>query len=186
MLLKLNETKRRWLGFISVVSAIALIFTDQSILPIAIPTIQRDFQTTSFQTQWMINSYFLSMSIFILASGKMADIIGKRRIFLLGLTIFLFSSLFCAIAMNSIWLISFRVVQGIGGAMMIPSSYAILLDLFPAEKRGFAVGLNTAVGSFFLVAAPYIGGIFTQYLSWRWIFLINFPICFIVQIFGIL
>ncbi|NGX28765.1 MAG: Multidrug resistance protein Stp [Candidatus Anoxychlamydiales bacterium] len=186
MLLKLSERKRRWLGFISVVSAIALIFTDQSILPVAIPTIQRDFQTTSFQTQWMINAYFLSMSIFILASGTITDIIGRRRIFLLGLSTFLFASLFCAIAMNSIWLISFRVVQGIGGAMMIPSSYAILLDLFPADKRGFAVGLNTAVGSFFLVAAPYIGGVFTQYLSWRWVFWINIPICFVGQIFAIL
>ncbi|NGX62757.1 MAG: Multidrug resistance protein Stp [Candidatus Anoxychlamydiales bacterium] len=186
MLLKLTEKQRRWLGFISVASCIALIFTDQSILPVAIPTIQKDLLATSFQGQWMINSYLLSMAVFILAAGKLSGIIGYRRIFLLGLTIFLFASLFCAISINSIWLISFRFIQGIGAAMMIPSSYTILLDLFPANRRGLAVGINTAVGSFFLSLAPYIGGLLTQYLSWRWVFWINIPICFIGQIFGIL
>ncbi len=186
MLLKLSEKKRRWLGFISVVSSVALIFTDQSILPVAIPTIQKDFQTSSTQTQWMINSYFLSMSIFILAAGKIADIIGRRRVFLIGLNLFLLASFFCALSMNSLWLISFRIIQGIAGAMMIPSSYSILLDLFPAEKKGFAAGLNTAVGSFFLIVAPYIGGLFTQYLTWRWVFWINIPICLIGQLLGIL
>jgi len=186
MLLKLSERQRRWLGFVSVVSCVALIFTDQSILPVAIPTIQKDLGATGFLGQWMINSYFLSMAIFILAAGKLSDIVGFRRIFLLGLSIFLFASLFCAIAFNSIWLIFFRFIQGIGAAFMIPSSYNILLDLFPANRRGLAVGINTAVGSFFLSLAPYIGGLFTQYLNWRWVFWINIPICFIGQVFGIL
>ncbi|NGX33680.1 MAG: Multidrug resistance protein Stp [Candidatus Anoxychlamydiales bacterium] len=186
MLLKFTDKQRRWLGFVSVVSCIALIFTDQSILPVAIPTIQRDFGATSFLSQWMINSYLLSMAVFILAAGRLSDIVGFRRIFLLGLTIFLFASLFCAIALNSIWLITFRFIQGIGAAFMIPSSYNILLDLFPANRRGLIVGINTAVGSFFLSLAPYIGGLFTQYLSWRWVFWINIPICFIGQVFGIL
>ena len=187
MLLKnLSEKKKKWLGFISVVSSISVLFTDQSILPVALPTIQQQFLSTSTELQWMINAYFLALAIFILAAGKLSDIFGYRRIFLLGLTIFSFSSIFLAISMNSIWLISFRFVQGTGAALMVPSSFSILLDLFPKEKRGMAVGLNAAVGSFFLALAPYIGGLFTQYLSWRWVFWINIPICFVGQIFGIL
>jgi len=186
MRFKLSTKQKKWLGFASVVSSIALIFTDQSILPVAIPTIQSQLHASSAQAQWMINAYFLSMSLCILAAGKIADIIGHRRIFFIGLSIFLVASFCLAMSMNSAWLISFRFVQGIGAAMMIPSSFTILLDLFPASQRGLAVGINAAVGSFFLALAPYVGGFFTQYLSWRWVFWINIPICALGQFFGIL
>lgn len=170
---------KKWLGLIAVIPGIAMAFMDQSILPVALPVIQKQFQASSVALQWSVNAYLLSIAIFVLAGGKIGDQIGHRKTFLIGISIFVFFSALCGISPNIETLVAARTFQGLGAALMYPAQTALLASLFPPQERGRANGFIVSIGSLFLIAGPMIGGYLTESLTWRWIFYINVPIAVI-------
>ena len=179
----LFQNKRNFFVLIILVLSNGMVFLDATILPVALPKIQSMFHSTSAQIQWMINSYLLSMAVFMVAGGKIADMFGRRKIFCIGMGLFGISSLFCGFSYASWQLIGFRFMQGIGSAMMSPASVGLLCESFSEKERYTVIGILGSVGSIFLTLGPLIGGYFTQYLSWHYIFFTNVPISIIAIIF---
>lgn len=172
----MGRKSNRWLGLIALMPALAMSFLDQSVLPVALPTIQKEMHTSINQLIWAVNAYLLATAVLVLMCGKVSDWIGHRRAFCVGMILFGSASLFCALSLNGLALILSRVIQGLGAAFIIPSSTAILMSLFPPHERGKATGINVSFGSIFLILGPLIGGYLTEHYSWRWIFLINIPL----------
>jgi EmrB/QacA subfamily drug resistance transporter len=177
------KKNQKWLGLLAIIPAIAMVFTDQAVLPVALPTIQTQLNASKLELWWCINSYLLVSAVLLLAGGKLGDRIGYRRTFSLGMAIFALSSALCGVSFSPFWLIGSRALQGIGAALMIPASSPLIMSLFPQNERGKANGINVSIGSIFLILAPIIGGYFTEMLSWRWIFWVNIPIACIGLIF---
>ena len=175
----MREKYYQWFVLFVVIISVAMIFTDQTILPVALPTIERQFHSAQTELQWMVNAYILALATLMIFGGKLGDIWGHRKMFCLGMFIFAFASATCGFSFNSQSLIISRVVQGLGAAFMIPASQSILLETFPERKRGMAMGICAAVGAAFLTLGPFLGGILTQYLSWRYVFFINIPLAII-------
>ena len=169
-------TQRKWFALAALMPAMAMVFVDQAVLPVALPTIQKHLGATTNELWWCINSYLLASALFLLAGGKIGDRIGYRATYLWGILIFAISSLLCGLSFNVLWLIGARALQGVGAALLIPATSPILMALFPPKERGKAIGLNVSISSLFLVLAPFIGGYFTEEWSWRWIFYINLPL----------
>jgi EmrB/QacA subfamily drug resistance transporter len=153
---------------------------DQTILPLALPTIQRELALSNVGLQWLVNAYMLAVAAVILGSGRLADLAGRRKIFCAGLTLFTCASLLGGCAPSSpfggFFLISCRAAQGVGAALISPAAIALLVDIFPPGQRGKVIGLFVASGALFLSLGPIIGGFLTSYLSWRWIFWMNGPL----------
>lgn len=167
---------RKWICLAALIPAIAMVFVDQSVLPVALPTIQDQLGATHSQLWWCINSYLLVAAVLMLAGGKLGDVIGHRKTFMWGIFTFAWASALCGLSFHMNFLIGARALQGIGAALMIPASSPLIMSLFSHKDRGKAIGINVSVSSLFLVVAPLIGGYFTEALSWRWIFWINLPL----------
>lgn len=172
----MKEKNRKWWILLAMTSAISMIFIDITVLPVTLPTIQRTLGLSELGLQWIVNGYILSLSIFLLAGGWIADRYGHRKIFCFGLFVFAGSSVLCSLSYSEWWFVSSRFLQGFGGAILIPSSMTINYNSFPVWQRGKAMGLYVSIGSIFLALGPFIGGVFTQYLTWRLVFWINLPI----------
>ena len=173
---KIEEKNQKWWIFAAMTSVVSMIFIDVSVLPVALPTIQRSLGLSDLGLYWILNGYTLALAVFILAGGRMGDRYGHRWVFLYGLFFFTLGSILCGLSQGEAWFISSRILQGLGGALLIPTSAATLFNAFPAPQRGKAMGLYISVGTVFLSVGPFIGGIFTQYFTWRLIFWINIPI----------
>lgn len=169
-------TKERILVLFAMTCAISMTFLNMTLLPIALPTIERELLVSKVALQWIINSYLLSTSVFVIAGGRLGDLFGHRRLFCLGMSLYVLASVTGGLAMTGWWLIMCRAFQGLGGAMMSPAAISIMIHSFPIEKRGKAIGIMVALGSLFLSLGPFVGGAFTEYLSWRWSFWCNIPI----------
>jgi len=174
----MNSPSFRW-----VVLATSLAFVmaqlDVSIVNLALPQIAGAYKAGISTLQWVVDAYTLAFAVLMLSAGSISDRLGSKRIFQLGMLIFGLASAGCAFAPDAISLIIFRVAQGIGAAMMIPSSLSILNRHFAhqPETRARAIGLWTAAGSAAMAAGPTIGGVLIELANWRFIFLINIPIC---------
>lgn len=167
---------KKWLAFLALIPTASLIFLDQTILPVALPTIQQELEASSTALQWSVNAYFLTIAIFVLISGKIGDRISHRKALFYGMMGFSFFSVLCALSLNIEMLIISRGLQGIGAALMLPAQTAIISQIFPQEQRGRVIGTIVGISSLFLILGPLIGGFLTETLSWRWIFWINLPI----------
>jgi MFS family permease len=156
--------------------SLSMIFIDQTIVSVALPTIQRDVNTSSVEAQWIINAYLLALAALVAAGGRAGDIFGRRRTWIIGTVLFAGFSALCGAADSEGWLIASRVGQGVGGALMMPATMALVVTAFPPEDRGKAIGILVGVASVFLSVGPLLGGIFTEGVSWRWVFFVNLPV----------
>lgn len=170
------EARRKWRALAAVGSGVLISTIDGSIVNIALNTLVQAFQSNLNVVEWVVLGYLLTLACTLLIMGRLGDMYGKRRIYLIGFTLFTFASLLCAMA-PSIWaLIGFRVLQGIGAAMVQAVGPALLVTAFPPSQRGMALG---AIGSFVaagILIGPALGGILLRYVGWEAIFLVNLPI----------
>lgn len=176
MVLKLTEETRKWWILAAMTTSVSMIFIDITVLPVVLPTLQREMQISDLGLQWILNAYTLSLAVFVLAGGKLGDRLGLRKTFCFGVLLFALSSAMCGLSNSELELIINRTIQGIGGALLLPATQAILISHFPPHQRGKALGLFVSIGSIFLSLGPLIGGSLTSYLSWRYVFWINLPI----------
>jgi EmrB/QacA subfamily drug resistance transporter len=158
---------------------------DLFIVNIAFPDIERDFQGTSLASlSWILNAYAIVFAALLVPAGRWADRTGRKRAFLIGMSLFTLASAACAVAPSVGFLIGARVVQAAGAALLFPTSLGLLLPEFPPEKRQVAIGMWAAIGGAAAAAGPLVGGLLTQ-ISWRWVFLVNVPIGIVAVAAGI-
>jgi EmrB/QacA subfamily drug resistance transporter len=166
----------RWSIFVAVGMGVFLATIDGSIVNVALPTLVRDFQTSFAVIQWVALAYMLTIATLILSMGRLGDTIGKKKIYLSGMTIFTLGSVLCGFAQTVQLLIIFRIFQASGAAMMAALGVAIVTEVFPAKERGKALGSIGGIVSIGIIAGPTLGGILIDALSWHWIFFVNLPI----------
>ncbi len=156
---------------------VLLINVDYTAVNIAMLPIAKDVGSDLNTLQWLLSAYVLSWAAFVIPGGQMADIFGKRRILLWGVSLFTLASVLCGVVNSAEWLIFARVLQGMGGAMFVPPLYALVFECFPENRRGFAIGMLGVGAGIGLAIGPTFGGYILNELGWRWIFLINGPLC---------
>ena len=158
----------------------SMSFIDATAVNVALPIIQRDLGASADQMQWVIEAYALFLSALILVGGSLGDLFGRRKLFVIGIAIFSVASVACAAAPAIVVLIAARSVQGIGAALAVPESLALISVTFTGEERGKAIGTWSGFASLTGAAGPVIGGFLAQTVSWRWVFLINIPLAVLV------
>ncbi|HSB07436.1 MAG TPA: MFS transporter [Thermodesulfobacteriota bacterium] len=147
-----------------------------SSINVALPSIGEEFAMDAVLLGWVATAYLLSTAIFLVPFGRISDILGRKKIFFWGVTLYTFSCLLTTLSTSAMWLIAFRGFQGIGSSMVFGTSVAILISVFPANERGKALGINVAATYSGLSLGPFLGGLLTQYLGWRSIFWIHIPL----------
>jgi EmrB/QacA subfamily drug resistance transporter len=158
----------------------SMVFIDANVVNVALPRIQTDLNMDATSVQWVVEAYALFLAALILVGGSLGDRYGRKRIFAIGIALFAVASMWCGLSPNGIQLIVARAVQGVGGALLTPGSLAIIRALFPANRRGQAIGLWSGFSAITSALGPVLGGWLVQTASWRWVFFINVPIAVIV------
>ncbi len=176
---------RRWLALTLLVAAFFMVIVDSQIVMLALPAIETELGFAAGGVQWVMSAYLLSFGGLLMFGGRTADLLGGRRMFLLGTALFGVASVLCGLAWTDEVLITARVVQGVAAAVMTPTAMAVLMHTFAeGPERNKALGIWTGVGAFGATAALLIGGPITDGLGWEWIFYINVPVVAAVLIFG--
>jgi len=167
---------RRWWTLGAVAFGLFMIMLDNTVVNVALPTIQRELGLSLAELEWVVTGYALTFAAFMLTGGKLADLLGRRRIFVAGLVVFTVASLLCGLADSPGLLIAWRIAQGVGAAMMNPATLSIIAAAFPPNERGRAIGLWAGVSALALAIGPLIGGLLTEHVGWGWIFFVNVPV----------
>jgi EmrB/QacA subfamily drug resistance transporter len=167
---------RKWWTLAAVAVGLFMIMLDNTVVNVALPSIQKDLGTSSSELEWVFNAYALTFGVLLLSGGKLADLFGRRAIFVAGLVIFTGASLWCGLAGGPASLIAARTVQGVGAALMNPATLSIITATFPPRQRGMAIGIWAGVSALALAIGPLVGGLLTQDINWSWIFFINIPV----------
>jgi len=170
------EENRKWWTLAAVSIGLFMIMLDNTIVNVALPTIQGSLHLRISELEWVVAGYALTFGALMLTGGKLADLLGRRRMFVAGLVVFTASSLACGLAGSATVLIAARVVQGVGAALMNPSTLSIITVTFPARQRGTAIGIWAGISALALAIGPLVGGLITEHINWNWIFFINVPI----------
>jgi len=166
----------KWWTLIVVCLAVFMLLVDVTIVNVALPSIQRALGSSFEDLQWVVDAYALALAALLLASGSLADLLGRKRVFVVGLVIFSTASLLCGLAGSPVMLNAARGLQGAGGAMMFATSLALIAQEFEPHERGTALGIWGATTGFAVAVGPLIGGALTDGLGWEWIFLVNVPV----------
>jgi EmrB/QacA subfamily drug resistance transporter len=172
-----SESRRRWLALAVIVAAQFMVVLDVAIVNVALPSIKTDLNFSAANLQWVISAYAIVFGGFLLLGGRLADILGRRRLFVAGLLLFSVSSLLCGIAWSEGSLVVFRAAQGLGGALLAPAALSILMTTFSeGRERNLALGIWGAASGSGGAAGVLLGGVLTSYLSWSWVFFVNVPV----------
>ncbi|MGZ8482261.1 MAG: MFS transporter, partial [Candidatus Limnocylindria bacterium] len=174
--MRLNEGNRRWWTLAAMCFALFMIMLDNTVVNVALPSIQEDLGATLPALEWTVNIYTLTFAVLLVTGGRLGDILGRRRMFLFGVVVFALSSAAIGLAPDQGWLIAGRAIQGVGAAFMMPATLSIITVTFPAEERGKAIGTWAGVSALALAIGPVVGGALTEYVSWRAIFFLNLPV----------
>lgn len=179
-----KEYRQRWWTLVVIAISVLIVVLDSTIVNIALPTLQRELNTTLSELQWIINAYIMVFGSLMLMTGSLGDRWGRARILQAGIIIFAGGSLAAAFASSGGQLILWRAIMGIGGAMILPATLAIITNVFPREERGKAIGVWAGLNGIGIALGPIIGGFIIESLKWNWIFLINLPIAAVALIAG--
>jgi EmrB/QacA subfamily drug resistance transporter len=172
----LDPETRKWWTLGAVAFGLFMIMLDNTVVNVALPAIQEDLAADLSELEWIVAGYALTFAAVMLTGGKLADLLGRRLIFVVGLAIFTLASLACGLADSGEMLIAARIVQGVGAALMNPATLSIISATFPPHQRGMAIGIWAGVSALALAIGPLVGGLLTEHASWHWIFFINVPI----------
>jgi EmrB/QacA subfamily drug resistance transporter len=172
----ITDQNRKWWTLGAMCFALFMIMLDNTVVNVALPSIQKDLGASISGLEWTINGYTLSFAVLLATGGRLGDIFGRRRMFLSGVVIFALSSATAGFAVDETALVISRVVQGVGAALMMPGTLSIITDAFPAHERGKAMGTWAGVSALALAVGPVLGGFLTEHVSWRAIFYINIPV----------
>ena len=167
---------RKWWTLVAVAVGLFMIMLDNTVVNVALPSIRADLGISISELEWVVNAYALTFGVLLLSGGKLADLLGRRAIFIAGLVVFTGASLWCGLAGGAASLIAARTVQGVGAALMNPATLSIITVTFAPRERGRAIGIWAGVSALALAIGPLVGGLLTEHASWHWIFFINVPI----------
>jgi EmrB/QacA subfamily drug resistance transporter len=174
--LQMNEGNRRWWALGAMCFALFMIMLDNTVVNVALPSIQRGLHASTASLEWTVNAYTLSFAVLLVTGGRLGDLFGRRKIFLAGVVIFACSSGAIGFSPSDTWLVAWRGVQGIGAALMMPATLSIITNAFPAHERGKAIGTWAGVSAMALAIGPVLGGFLVQSVSWQSIFFLNLPV----------
>ena len=173
----LTKSERRWSALALIVTAQFMVVLDVAIVNVALPSIKTDLNFSQANLQWVISVYAILFGGALLLGGRLADLLGRRRLFVAGLALFTASSLLCGLAWSESSLIAFRALQGLGGALLAPAALSLLMTTFAeGRERNLALGIYGAASGSGAAAGVLLGGVLTSYLSWSWVFFINIPV----------
>ena len=180
--IRLSEENRRWWTLAAMCFALFMVMLDNTVVNVALPSIQRSFDASLSSLEWTINAYSLSFAVLLVTGGRLGDIFGRRKVFLIGVVIFAAASATIGFAPTEGWLVASRAIQGCGAALMMPGTLSIITNTFPPAERGKAIGMWAGVSAIALALGPLLGGWLTEDVSWRAIFFINIPVAIVAVI----
>jgi EmrB/QacA subfamily drug resistance transporter len=167
---------RKWWTLAAVAFGLFMIMLDNTVVNVALPSIERDLHISISELEWIVTAYALTFAAFLITGGKLGDLYGRRRLFTIGLSVFTLSSLACGLAPSAEFLIGARAVQGVGAALMNPATLSIITATFPPKERGQAIGIWAGVSALALAIGPLCGGLIVDNINWNWIFFVNVPV----------
>jgi len=174
--IRISEENRRWWTLAAMCFALFMVMLDNTVTNVALPSIQRSFDASLSALEWTINAYSLSFAVLLVTGGRLGDIFGRRKVFLIGVVVFGVSSATIGLAPSEGFLVASRAVQGLGAALMMPATLSIITNAFPPSERGKAIGTWAGVSAIALALGPLVGGWLTEDVTWRAIFFINVPV----------
>jgi EmrB/QacA subfamily drug resistance transporter len=170
------DENRKWWTLAAVAFGLFMIMLDNTVVNVALPAIERDLHISISELEWIVTAYALTFAALLITGGKLADLVGRRKIFVVGLLVFSLSSLACGLAPSAGFLIGARAVQGVGAALMNPATLSIITATFPPRQRGTAIGIWAGVSALALAIGPLVGGLIVDNIGWNWIFFVNVPV----------